>query len=36
MLRRTSVGQVLRAFNANLVIGALMLIGIVAGLASRT
>lgn len=36
MLRRTSVGQVLRAFNANLVIGALMLFGIVAGLASRT
>ncbi|MFO7545039.1 MAG: UbiA-like polyprenyltransferase [Trueperaceae bacterium] len=35
MLRRTSVGQVLQAFNANLVIGGLMLVGIVGGLATR-
>ena len=35
MLRRTSVGQVLQAFNANLVIGGLMLLGIVGGLATR-
>jgi 4-hydroxybenzoate polyprenyltransferase len=36
MLRRTSVGQVLQAFNANLVIGGLMLLGIVGGLATRS